>query len=128
MLNRLMGVRILLIVALASSAVAFAQNGQRGTQRGQAGTAGKPFDPHDLSGFWDITNIGLPRRRPERNEQQSAADDAVGFGKVSQDEDGSCQRIKQWKLTRTKKIGMIRSGGVIRRVFHASCGTPRRRE
>ena len=55
-----MGVRILLIVALASSAVAFAQNGQRGTQRGQAGTAGKPFDPHDLSGFWDITNIGLP--------------------------------------------------------------------
>jgi hypothetical protein len=60
MLNRLMGVRILLIVALASSAVAFAQNVQRGTQRGQAGTAGKPFDPHDLSGFWDITNIGLP--------------------------------------------------------------------
>ncbi len=60
MLNRLMGVRILLIVALASSAVAFAQIGQRGTQRGQAGTPGKPFDPHDLSGFWDITNVGLP--------------------------------------------------------------------
>ena len=60
MLNRLMGVRILLIVALAS-AVAFAQNVQRGTQRGQAGTVGKPFDPHDLSGFWDITNTGLPR-------------------------------------------------------------------
>jgi len=60
MLNRLMGVRILLIVALASAAVAFAQNGQRGTQRGQAATAAKPFDPHDLSGFWDITNSGLP--------------------------------------------------------------------
>ena len=58
--NRLMGVRILLIVALASSAVAFAQNGQRGAQRGQVGAAGKPFDPHDLSGFWDITNSGLP--------------------------------------------------------------------
>src|SRR2546429_599871 len=60
MLNRLMDVRILLIVALVSSAVAFAQNVQRGTQGGQAGTVGKPFDPHDLSGFWDITNIGLP--------------------------------------------------------------------
>src|SRR5262249_44568947 len=41
--------KILLTVALAS-AVAFAQSGQR-----------KPFDPHDLSGFWDLTNIGLPR-------------------------------------------------------------------
>src|SRR5213592_2411011 len=60
MLYRLMGVRILLIVALASSAVAFAQNVQRGTQRGQTGTAGTAFHPHDLSGFWDITNIGLP--------------------------------------------------------------------
>ena len=61
MQNRLMGVRIFLIVALASSAVVFAQNGQRGTQQGKAGTsARKPFDPHDLSGFWDITNIGLP--------------------------------------------------------------------
>src|SRR6266536_4066356 len=50
MRNRLMGMRILLTVALASSAVAFAQNGQR-----------KPFNPHDLSGFWDITNTGLPR-------------------------------------------------------------------
>jgi len=57
MLNRL---RIVLLVALASSLVAFAQTGQRGTQQGKAGTAGKPFDPHDLSGFWDITNIGLP--------------------------------------------------------------------
>src|SRR4051794_9894042 len=58
MLNRVMGAT--LIVALASG-IAFAQNGQRGTQRGSAGTASsKPFDPHDLSGFWDITNIGLP--------------------------------------------------------------------
>src|SRR5262245_19858800 len=62
MLNRLMGARILLIAALASSPFAFAQNGQRGTQQGKAGGASsKTFDPHDLSGFWDITNSGLPR-------------------------------------------------------------------
>src|SRR5262252_4777685 len=62
MLNRLMGVKIVLIAALASSLVTLAQNGQRGTQNGKAGTASsKTFDPHDLSGFWDITNVGLPR-------------------------------------------------------------------
>src|SRR5215831_2099911 len=55
--DRLIGVKILLVVALATSAVAFAQNRQRG---GNAGTAGKPFDPHDLSGFWDLTSTGLP--------------------------------------------------------------------
>jgi hypothetical protein len=60
MLNRVMGVRILLLVALVWSAVALAQNGQRGTQNGKTATAGKSFDPHDLSGFWDLTNVGLP--------------------------------------------------------------------
>ena len=46
MLNRLMGA--ILMVALASLPIA-------------CGTASsKPFDPHDLSGFWDITNVGLP--------------------------------------------------------------------
>jgi hypothetical protein len=61
MVNRLMGVRILFIAALASSLVAFAQNGQGGAQQGKAGTTSKkPFNPHDLSGFWDITNVGLP--------------------------------------------------------------------
>src|SRR5215510_12003846 len=60
MLNRLMGA--ILIGALASSPIAFAQNAQRGAQGGRAGTApSKPFDPHDLSGFWDLTNSGLPR-------------------------------------------------------------------
>src|SRR4026208_2014550 len=45
MRNRLMGA--ILIGALASSTTA-------------CGTASsKPFDPHDLSGFWEITNIGL---------------------------------------------------------------------
>src|SRR5262245_15892061 len=44
------------------SLVAFAQNAQRGTQTGNAGTASsKTFDPHDLYGFWDLNNTGLPR-------------------------------------------------------------------
>ena len=56
-----MRARIVLIVALASS-VAFAQNGQRGAQKGNAVTAAtnRIYDPRDLSGFWDITTIGLP--------------------------------------------------------------------
>jgi hypothetical protein len=59
MVNRLMGA--ILLAALASSPIAVAQNGQRGPQTGRGGTASsKPFDPHDLSGFWDITNTGLP--------------------------------------------------------------------
>ena len=45
MLNGLMGVGILLMAGLASPAVA---------------QKGKPFDPHDLSGFWDLTRTGLP--------------------------------------------------------------------
>src|SRR4029077_15435470 len=49
-LNRLIGA--IFMVALASSPIAFAQTGQRGTQGGRGGTASsKPFDPHDLSGF-----------------------------------------------------------------------------
>jgi len=60
MLDRLM--RAMIAITVASSLVAFAQNGQRGAQQGKAGTtSGKTFDPHDLSGFWDITNTGLPR-------------------------------------------------------------------
>ena len=58
MLNRLVGAIIGVAVVLAASLVAFAQNGQ---QKAKAPTASnKPFDPHDLSGFWDITNIGRP--------------------------------------------------------------------
>src|ERR1041384_6786237 len=48
MLNRLMGG--MLVAVLASAPIAFAQNK----------ASSKPFDPHDLSGFWDITTIGLP--------------------------------------------------------------------
>jgi hypothetical protein len=62
MRNRLMRLKLLLIVALAFSVVAFAQNGQRGTQRANAGTASSAsFNPRDLSGFWEITATGLPR-------------------------------------------------------------------
>ena len=37
MLNRLMGVMIAITVALASSSVAFAQNGKQGPQKAKAG-------------------------------------------------------------------------------------------
>src|SRR5690349_21121279 len=46
--SRWMGAMMAFTVALASS-VALAQN------RKQA-----PFDPHDLSGYWDLTNNGQP--------------------------------------------------------------------
>ena len=61
MRNRFMGAMIAITVVLASSSVAFAQNSQPGRQQAKASTAlNKPFDAHDLSGFWDITNIGRP--------------------------------------------------------------------
>jgi hypothetical protein len=66
MLDRLMGAMIAITVVLASSSAAFAQNGKPGPQKGKAPIASnkpastQPFDAHDLSGFWDITNIGLP--------------------------------------------------------------------
>jgi len=61
MQNRLMDATIALLITLASSSAAFAQNGQGAPQKGAARTASsKPFDPHDLSGFWDITTVGLP--------------------------------------------------------------------
>jgi len=57
--NRLMGATIAVAVVLASSPVGFAQNGQQGAQKAKAAPASsKPFDAHDLSGFWDISNIG----------------------------------------------------------------------
>jgi hypothetical protein len=61
MLNRLMGATIAVTVALASSPIVFAQNGKQGSQKAKARRASnKPFDAHDLSGFWDLTSIGLP--------------------------------------------------------------------
>src|SRR5260370_41990273 len=59
--DRLMGATIAITAVLASSSVAFAQNGKQGSQKAKAPTASnRPFDAHDLSGFWDITNIGRP--------------------------------------------------------------------
>lgn len=66
MLVRLMGAMIAITVVLGSSSVAFAQNGKQETQKVKAPIASnkpasnKPFDVHDLSGFWDLTNTGLP--------------------------------------------------------------------
>jgi len=61
MLDRLNGATIAVTVVLASSSVAFAQNGKQGPQKAKAPTtSNRPFDVHDLSGFWDITNIGRP--------------------------------------------------------------------
>ena len=57
MRSRFIGVSAL-VVALASSA-AFAQNARQGRAQAPA-ASNQPFDPHDLSGFWDITNIGRP--------------------------------------------------------------------
>ena len=56
---RLMGAMI--AIAVASSLVTLAQNSKQGPQNAKAPTASnKPFDVHDLSGFWDIANIGRP--------------------------------------------------------------------
>ena len=66
MLDRLMGAMIAITVVLALSSLAFAQNGKQGSRKAKAPIASnkpasnKPFDAHDLSGFWDITNIGQP--------------------------------------------------------------------
>ncbi len=60
-IGRLIDVTVAITVAFTSSSLAFAQNGKQGPQKTKAQiTSNKPFDPHDLSGFWDITNVGLP--------------------------------------------------------------------
>jgi len=59
MRDRLMGAMI--TITLASSLVALAQTNKQAPPKAKAPTASsKPFDAHDLSGFWDITNSGLP--------------------------------------------------------------------
>jgi len=63
--NRLIGAIVAITVVLASSSAAFAQDGKQG-QKAKAPRASnkpasnQPFDAHDLSGFWDITDIGRP--------------------------------------------------------------------
>ena len=59
--DRLIGGMIAITVMLASPLTAFAQNGKQASQKTAASkTSSKSFDPHDLSGFWDITNTGRP--------------------------------------------------------------------
>ena len=60
MLDRLMGAMIAITVVLTSSSVALTQNSKQGPQAKAPTASNKPFDAHDLSGFWDITNIGRP--------------------------------------------------------------------
>src|SRR5215471_16422589 len=49
--GRPMSSMIAITVALATSSICLAQNSKQGS---------KPFDAHDLSGFWNLTNIGRP--------------------------------------------------------------------
>ena len=59
--GRLMGAMIAVTAVVALSSIAFAQDGKQGSQKAKAAAASnKPFDAHDLSGFWDITNSGRP--------------------------------------------------------------------
>jgi hypothetical protein len=56
------GAMIAVTAALALPPAAWAQNSPQGQQKAKAPAASnKSFDPHDLSGFWELTNIGLPR-------------------------------------------------------------------
>ena len=113
MLNRLMGA--ILMVALASSPIA-------------CGTASsKPFDPHDLSGFWDITDSGLPAGALNATSNNRPQMTPAGLEKFRKTKTADATALSNGS-SRTKKTGMIRSGGVTRRVFHESCGTPRRGE
>src|SRR3954469_1159325 len=56
--NRSMVAVIALTVGLACSPAVFGQTGQQKAKSTAA--SNKPFDPHDLSGFWEITKAGLP--------------------------------------------------------------------
>jgi hypothetical protein len=53
-----MGAMVGVAVVLAAS-LALGQSGQPGAQKGKAASS-KAFDPHDLSGFWEMTKTGLP--------------------------------------------------------------------
>ena len=99
-----MGMRILLIVALASSAAAFAQNAQGAPQKGAVRTASsKPFDPHDLSGFWDITNIGLPRGALNETSNNRPQMTPWGLEKFRKTKTGyDAESVRQWSFPRKR--------------------------
>ncbi len=111
--SRLMVAMTAFTVVLPSS-VALAQNSKQGPQKDRTPAgSNKPFDAHDLSGLLGHHHHRAATGRPERNEQQSAANDAVGPGKVSQDKDGiRCQVIRQRSCSERKRLE--RSGPVVR--------------
>src|SRR6267142_3172438 len=59
MRNRFLGSIIFFIAVFALSSVPLAHSGQTGAQRAPA-ASNKPFDAHDLTGYWELTNIGRP--------------------------------------------------------------------
>ena len=59
MRNRFLGSVIFFIAVFALSSVPLAHSGQTGAQRAPA-ASNKPFDAHDLTGYWELTNIGRP--------------------------------------------------------------------
>ena len=114
MRDRLMGA--LIAITLASSLVALAQTNKQAPPKAQAPTAtNKPFDAHDLSGFWDITNSGLLARALNETSNNRPQMTPWGSGKVSQDEDGRCQSIKQCSFPERKRLEssspVVRSDG-----------------
>jgi hypothetical protein len=96
MRDRLMGAMIGAMIAitgvLASSSVAIAQNGKQASQKASAPAASnKPFDAHDLSGFWDITKIGLPAgalNETSNNRPPMTPEGSEKFKKVKTGYDG----------------------------------------
>ena len=88
MRNRLMGA--ILLAALASSPIA-------------CGTSSKPFDPHDLSGFWDITNAGLPAGALNTTSNNRPQMTPAGLEKFGKTKTGDA-RIKQWKFHERERV------------------------
>ncbi|MGA7793683.1 MAG: hypothetical protein WCA19_11645 [Candidatus Acidiferrales bacterium] len=60
MQNRILGWIIAFGTAFALLYVPFARSGQQTGVHNAPAAANKPFDAHDLTGYWDLTNIGRP--------------------------------------------------------------------
>src|SRR5215472_11233149 len=58
MTGRPIGAMIAITVVLGTSPISLAQNSKQ--KPGAAAASTKSFDAHDLSGFWEITNLGRP--------------------------------------------------------------------
>ncbi len=54
----LMRITALIAAVVATSLIASAQSPATSSKNGKKETASKAFDPHDLSGYWEITNPG----------------------------------------------------------------------